>query len=81
MNPIIIQRELEREADPAYQIKMLRLHRNQMLTESDWTQFADAPLSSAEKAQWATYRQKLRDLPQVTVDPKAPVWPEKPKKG
>ena len=33
-----------------------------MLLESDWTQLADSPLSDSKKAEWATYRQTLRDL-------------------
>lgn len=34
-----------------------------LLFQSDWTQVADCPLSDADKAAWATYRQSLRDLP------------------
>ncbi|WP_422387668.1 phage tail assembly chaperone [Gemmobacter caeni] len=34
-----------------------------MLSDSDWTQLADAPLTPAKQAQWATYRQELRDIP------------------
>ena len=34
-----------------------------LLTASDWTQSADSPLSDTKKAEWATYRQALRDLP------------------
>ena len=36
-----------------------------LLTASDWTQSADSPLSDSKKAEWATYRQKLRDLPET----------------
>lgn len=38
----------------------IRLWRNVELTKSDWTQTLDAPVN---KADWATYRQQLRDLP------------------
>jgi len=38
--------------------------RNNRLTASDWTQMPDSPLSDEKKAEWATYRQALRDLPQ-----------------
>jgi len=38
-------------------------YRNDLLLASDWTQGVDAPLSDAEKAAYATYRQELRDLP------------------
>ncbi len=34
-----------------------------LLAASDWTQTVDSPLSDSKKAEWATYRQKLRDLP------------------
>jgi len=36
-----------------------RKERNAKLTESDWTQVADAPV---DQAAWATYRQALRDI-------------------
>ena len=38
----------------------LRVNRNRMLAECDWTQLPDAPV---DKAAWAGYRQALRDLP------------------
>ena len=28
----------------------------------DWTQMPDSPLSDSKKAEWATYRQSLRDI-------------------
>ena len=37
----------------------VRQRRDAKLTESDWTQVADAPV---DKAVWATYRQALRDI-------------------
>jgi hypothetical protein len=40
-----------------------RYIRNNMLTECDWTQLADAPLTDEQKTAWQTYRQELRDLP------------------
>mgnify|MGYP001027450155 FL=1 len=52
----------------------VRSHRTYLLKESDWTQAADSPLTDAKKAEWATYRQALRDLP--TADPI--VWPTEP---
>lgn len=42
----------------------LRARRDQLLRESDWTQMPDAPLTPEERAEWAAYRQALRDLPQ-----------------
>ena len=43
--------------------KSLRTQRNVLLTESDWTQMSDSPLTDSKKTEWATYRQTLRDLP------------------
>lgn len=47
--------------------------RNSLLTECDWTQIADVPLTADCKTAFAAYRQALRD-----VDLLNPVWPEKP---
>lgn len=41
----------------------VRIERNTLLTESDWTQMFDSPLTDSKKTEWATYRQALRDLP------------------
>ena len=42
----------------------ITLIRKFLLTDSDWTQTGDAPLTDAQKENWRTYRQKLRDIPQ-----------------
>lgn len=53
----------------------LRTKRNRLLADSDWTQVLDTPV---DHLTWAAYRQALRDLPDNTVDPFNPVWPDKP---
>jgi hypothetical protein len=45
-------------------LDQLRFIRNGLLTESDWTQSVDSPLSDAKKTEWRTYRQQLRDITQ-----------------
>lgn len=40
----------------------VRGKRNLLLQQSDWTQVPDSPLTDAKKAEWATYRQQLRDM-------------------
>lgn len=35
-------------------------------------------LTDAQATAWATYAQALRDLPEVTTDPAAPIWPVDP---
>lgn len=53
----------------------LRAQRNRLLSSCDWTQVPDAPV---DQSAWAAYRQVLRDLPDNTVDPFNPVWPQQP---
>jgi hypothetical protein len=55
----------------------LRSTRNQLLTACDWTQTADCTIP--KKAEWATYRQALRDFPATVSDARLPVeWPHNP---
>lgn len=53
----------ETAADVASKAANLRAARDRALTACDWTQLADSPLTAEKKAEWATYRQALRDLP------------------
>lgn len=62
-------------------LEILRLKRDALLTESDWTQVNDSPLTDAKKTEWATYRQELRDLPsshQSTTNFDDVVFPTQP---
>jgi len=45
-----------------------RRMRKYLLDSSDWTQVSDNQLTEEEKANWASYRQALRDFPQTVVD-------------
>ena len=67
-------------ARDASHMSHLREERNQKLATSDWTQASDhsSPLAADKKAEWETYRQSLRDLPENTVDLANPTWPTKP---
>ncbi len=56
----------------------LRYERNFILNKSDRKMLWDSPLTDAQKQEWATYRQALRDLPANTEDPSAPLWPTTP---
>jgi hypothetical protein len=59
------------------QASSVRSERNQRLADCDWTQLPDAPVDAAE---WATYRQALRE---VTAQPGFPwdlAWPTEPGK-
>lgn len=50
------------ELDSARVMPALRAERNMRLAECDWTQTVDAPFTDEKKAEWATYRQALRDI-------------------
>ena len=59
----------------------IRRERDRLLTESDWTQANDTPLSDADVAKWKTYRTSLRDLPsdQSSKTKYSDItWPTKP---
>jgi hypothetical protein len=64
--------------NPTKDVAKLRLERNILLAETDWTQYNDSPLSDEVKAEWTVYRESLRDLPANTDDPADPTWPTPP---
>jgi len=54
----------------------VRVKRNKLLSDTDWTQLPDAPTENAQE--WQTYRQSLRDIPQQSNFPTDVDWPSKP---
>ena len=52
----------------------VRNKRDELLDDSDWTQVPDSPANSSE---WATYRQKLRDITK-DIDLSNVTWPTEP---
>lgn len=62
----------EEVMDPAEDV---RVGRDVLLQNSDWTQVADAPV---DQATWAAYRQALRDVPNQDGFPDNIQWPVKP---
>ena len=65
---------------------VVRMDRDKLLAESDWTVMPDSPLSTSKQNEWKTYRQSLRDIPQgsiPTIDEQQNIvsgltWPTKP---
>jgi len=49
--------------------KTHRGERDTLLTNTDWTQMNDSPLTNEEKTAWATYRQELRDISDLDAWP------------
>lgn len=55
----------------------VRTTRNTLLSESDWTQFQDSPITGSTLTEWQTYRQSLRDVTSQS-DPYNIIWPTIP---
>lgn len=55
--------------------KQVRLMRDQLLKDSDWTQVLDV---SINRELWAAYRQELRDMTAQDGFPFVIIWPKKP---
>jgi hypothetical protein len=56
----------------------VKIQRNELLMQSDWTQLPNNPLTPEKQQQWADYRQQLRDIPAQPGYPFNVVWPTKP---
>lgn len=73
--------ELDARAEASdLDLSHIRVQRNGTLLSCDWTQVADAPLTAEKVAEWATYREELRDYPaqsdRVSTMPEWPTPPE-----
>jgi len=67
--------EIQAAKDSA--MAQLRATRNALLTACDWTQIPDCTIP--KKADWATYRQTLRDFPSTVSDARSTItWPHNP---
>ena len=59
------------------ELEALRMYRDTLLLQSDWTQAEDSPLSDSKKDEWKIYRQALRDITKQS-DPFNITWPTEP---
>lgn len=57
-------------------IEIAQAKRNRLLYETDWTQMPDVTLPN--KAEWAVYRQALRDITRQPGYPSSITWPTPP---
>ena len=60
----------------------VRGSRDIKLFSCDWTQMPDAQLTDAKKAEWTTYRQSLRDIPETYSGATSLddiIWPTEPR--
>lgn len=58
------------------QLFALRQLRDEKLSRCDWTQMADNGMSDSQRAEWQTYRQRLRDVTKHFVNRSEVEWPE-----
>jgi len=56
----------------------IRTERDKLLAESDWMVIKAAETGVALAAEWATYRQALRDITSQATFPNEVTWPVKP---
>ena len=68
----------DRAAAADLDFSMVRMERNAKLSQTDWTQIADASLGDHTAEEWAAYRQELRDLPSAHSKVSEVVWPTPP---
>ena len=60
------------------QAKSVRTSRDALLTECDWVAIRAFETGSSVSAEWATYRQALRDVPDQAGFPWTITYPDKP---
>jgi hypothetical protein len=65
--------EKERKA-----VATAKAKRNNLLSDSDWVVIKSLEVGAPAPAEWATYRQALRDVPQQEGFPSTVTWPVKP---
>jgi hypothetical protein len=73
----VAMNEAEKAEVDGQQSALVRNQRNHLLSESDWTQLSDTPVTATE---WTTYRQALRDVTDHVSFPYLTDadWPTKP---
>ena len=69
--------KFEKEVKPLEDLEDLRRERDNLLSQTDWTQNRDVTLSN--DADWKTYRQKLRDITKTYKSLSDVKWPTAPK--
>ena len=72
---LITQQELENETEGQW--VRIRRKRTRYLTETDWTQLPDSPLTNQKQTEWQIYRQALRDITSQ-LSPFSISWPTPP---
>lgn len=66
------------ELEAAEPLTLLRIERNDKLTESDWVVIKATETNTEISQSWKTYRQALRDITQSYQSLDSVVWPTMP---
>jgi hypothetical protein len=66
------------ELEAAEPLALLRIERNDKLTESDWVVIKATETNTEISQSWKTYRQALRDITQSYQSLDSVVWPTMP---
>ena len=74
-NGVRVVKEVDALEPSVVSPEQVRGQRDALLSASDWTQIADAPVNQAA---WAAYRQALRDVPAQAGFPADVIWPTPP---
>lgn len=70
VNGVVVEKPEASDEEKAEKTRALvRQLRNSALTNSDWTQMPDSPLSDEAKTAWALYRRQLREMPERYTEP------------
>lgn len=72
---VVAKDQAQIDNETAQKAADVRQTRDQLLSATDWTQVADAPVDSAV---WSVYRQSLRDVPSQAGFPWEVTWPTQP---
>jgi hypothetical protein len=70
-----LEKVFEADIPDEWRWERIRIHRDNLLKDSDWRMVEDAPW---DKTAWVIYRQALRDLPQSVTNPADIVFPNPP---
>ena len=67
-----------KQQETEQQAQTIRGTRDKLLSDTDWTQTDDAPVSANDREAMQQYRQKLRNITAQSGFPSSVKWPEKP---
>jgi len=77
---LVSQPLYQEDSNDEKRLEVIRIFRDKLLLESDWTQLPDNEMSDSAKEAWKQYRSELRHLPDTYTNIYEFVFPEVPDK-